>query len=432
MKKICIFTIVAKNYIGLAQILESSIIRFHKDTVDFHIIVADEFPSKEQKTPDNVVCAKPITGYSEEEWQDMSFKYTLTEFCTAIKPAVFQYFYGKQYEKVIYFDPDIYVFSPLTKIFSALDTHDMVLTPHVADPHPIYQGEDEWAICVTGIFNLGFCGSRNADSTKKLMQWWRIRLTGQAFCDRTVGTFTDQKWMDWAPAFLGDKLCVMRDLGTNLAPWNIFEREIYQHDDHTLWVRPRHNDGDTTPSPLAFVHFSGYDYKMLLKDVISHQRLSNPEKHADMGLATQIYQDALRKGKETFLAYMSLEYSYNQYDNGCKIENFHRRLYNGLKKEGYETGNPFSTGKQSLFHILQKKNMLVKESIDKLTPKNYSDYGKKLSMLNRLFHTLYKIMGYHRYPLFIKSLYHFSQPESHTFLIPKNSFPKSKQQGHTL
>ena len=34
--------------------------------------------------------------------------------------------------------------------------------------------------------------------------------------------------------------------------------------------------------------------------------------------------------------------------------------------------------------------------------------------------------------LFIKSLYHFSQPESHTFLIPKNSFQKSKQQGHTL
>ena len=71
--------------------------------------------------------------------------------------------------------------------------------------------------------------------------------------------------------------------------------------------------------------------------------------------------------------------------------------------------------------------MVVKKSIDKLTPKNYSDYGKKLSMLNRLFHTLYKMMGYHRYPLFIKSLHHFSQPESHTFLIPKNSFPKSKQ-----
>lgn len=427
MKKICIFTIVAKNYVGLAQILESSITRFHEDTMDFNIVVADEFSSTEPQMPDNVICAKSITGYSEEEWQDMTFKYTLTEFCTAIKPAVFQHFIDKNYEKVIYFDPDIFVFSPLTKIFSALDTHEMVLTPHIIDTHPLYQGEDEWAICVTGIFNLGFCGIRNTDDTYKLLKWWRIRLMGQAFCDRTVGTFTDQKWMDWAPAFLGEKLCVSRDLGMNLAPWNIFEREIVRHQDNTLWVKPRHDDSDTTPSPLVFVHFSGYDYQLLLKDVISHQRLSNPEKYADMELATQIYQDALRNRKEDFLAYMSLEYTYGRYDNGCKIESFHRRLYNGLKKEGYETGNPFSTGKQSLYQALKKRSMFVKESIDSLTPKNYSDYDKKLSMLNRLFLLLYKMMGYQRYPLFLKSLHHFTQPESHTFIIQK-AFPKSSQQ----
>lgn len=39
--KNCAFTIVAKNYIGLALILESSIRKYYGD-LSFYIIVADE------------------------------------------------------------------------------------------------------------------------------------------------------------------------------------------------------------------------------------------------------------------------------------------------------------------------------------------------------------------------------------------------------
>ena len=41
--KNCAFTIVAKNYIGLALILESSIRKYYGD-LSFYIIVADEIP----------------------------------------------------------------------------------------------------------------------------------------------------------------------------------------------------------------------------------------------------------------------------------------------------------------------------------------------------------------------------------------------------
>ena len=424
MKNNCIFTIVAKNYVGLAQILESSVRQYHPDDVDYHIIIADEAaPTIREALPANVLVAKDICHYTEDEWQDMTFKYTLTEFCTAIKPAVFQYFLQKGYRKVVYFDPDIYVFAPLTNIFAALEQHDMVLTPHVANIHPHYQGESEWAICVTGIFNLGFCGVSNSGTTEKLMHWWRARLVGQAFCDRTVGSFTDQKWMDWVPAFLGKQLCILRDLGMNLAPWNIFEREIYVNHDDTLWVRPRFDGDANEATPLVFVHFSGYDYKMLLQHVIAHQRMEKPQEYVDMELATRRYSLALIEHQDTFLAYLSQEYSYGHYDNGRKIENFHRRLYNGLKKEGTVTGNPFGTGDGSFFQTLKRKSMLTKESIDSLTPQNVSGYDKKVSMLNRLFYLLYKLMGYHRYPLFVKSLHRFTQPENHTFLF-KGLFQK--------
>lgn len=414
----CIFTIVAKNYIGLAQILEKSIKQYHID-IDFYIIVADEFRQTGVTLPQNVIIAKNVLDYSEEEWLDMSFKYSLTEFCTAIKPAVFQYLFERSYNQIIFFDPDIYVFSSLNTIFNILQSYDMVLTPHVAGVHPDYQGDDEWAICVTGIFNLGFCAVNDTLRIREIIKWWRIRLMNQAFCDRTVGTFTDQKWMDWAPAILGDKLFILRHLGMNVAPWNYFERELVLSNDNTLMVRYRYEDNHEEDTPLVFVHFSGYDYNLLMNKVVSHQRLTNPEKYKDIELATTIYSQELINQKDVFNSFISMNYLYERYSNGDKIENFHRRLYNGLKKEGETFENPFSTDSNSFYKQLKKKSMFTKEKIDCLTPQNMPGMEGKIKMLNILFKFLYRLMGYKRYPLFIKSLHRYSQPESHTFLIKK-------------
>ena len=419
MNKNCIFTIVARNYIGLAQILGNSIKRYHNN-IDYYIVVADDFQQGGITLPENTIVAHKILDYSENEWIDMSFKYSLTEFCTAIKPATFQFFCNKGYEKIIYFDPDIYVFSPLTTIFDILNSHDMVLTPHVAGIHPDYQGEAEWAICVTGIFNLGFCAVRNTPTIVNLMKWWRLRLMGQAFCDRTVGTFTDQKWMDWAPALLGDSLFVMRHLGMNVAPWNYFERKLFLTNDGNLHVRYRYKDNYAEDVPLVFVHFSGYDYKLLMKGIVTHQRLSNPEEYKDIELATTKYSQELINQKDVFNSFISMNYLYNEYNNGEKIENFHRRVYNGLRKEGKNLKNPFSTDKDTFYYMLKKRSMFTKEKIDKLTPQNITGMEKKIKILNLLFLLIYKIMGYKRYPLFIKSLYRYSQPENHTFLISKD------------
>ena len=84
--KNCAFTIVAKNYVGLAQILEKSIRQYYND-LDFYIIIADEVNEKlREELPHNVLIAKDTLGIGNDTWNDMSFKYNLTEFCTAIKP----------------------------------------------------------------------------------------------------------------------------------------------------------------------------------------------------------------------------------------------------------------------------------------------------------------------------------------------------------
>ena len=103
----CAFTIVAKNYIGLAMILEKSIKRYYTD-LDFFIVVADEPSSELSDMPENIIFAKDELGIDNKKWYEMAFKYDLTEFCTAIKPDSILYILSQGYEKVIYLDPDIY------------------------------------------------------------------------------------------------------------------------------------------------------------------------------------------------------------------------------------------------------------------------------------------------------------------------------------
>ena len=70
--KNCVFTIVATNYVGLAQALQKSIEKYNKD-VDFYIVVADEPVGEvKSKLPCNVFVAKEILSYSDSKWYEMA------------------------------------------------------------------------------------------------------------------------------------------------------------------------------------------------------------------------------------------------------------------------------------------------------------------------------------------------------------------------
>ena len=416
---ICAFTIVAKNYIGLARILGHSLYKVNPD-INFKIFVADEFPQNVKSLPDNVVISRKVLDYSSEEWTDMSFKYDLTEFCTSIKPGVFKYLFAQGYDKVLYFDPDIYIFSSINTILQHLEDYDMVLTPQIAGIHVDYTGEHpEWAMNVNGIFNLGFCGMRKSLITDKIILWWQKRLKTECFADRTIGNFTDQKWMDWMPGLLGNEhLYISHDLGMNMAPWNYFERELFKKND-TLYVRFRTNDNPQHESRLVFIHFAGYDYNKMKQGFIVRKRIENLQEYKDLHLATEIYCKAIANNKDIFDEFITLPYTYSSYDNGIPISTFHRRLYHGYSEKYGPVRNPFSTNKESFYSMIKKKGMIINDNIDKISKLNLSNMDRKRKMIGMLFCVLYKFMGYKRYVLFVKSLYNYCRPEWHLFLIRK-------------
>lgn len=416
---ICAFTIVAKNYIGLARILGRSLSKVNPD-INFKIFVADEFPQNVKSLPDNVIISRKVLDYSSEEWTDMSFKYDLTEFCTSIKPGVFKYLFAQGYDKVLYFDPDIYIFSSINTILQRLEDYDMVLTPQIVGIHIDYTGEHpEWAMNVNGIFNLGFCGMRKSLITDKIILWWEKRLKTECFADRSVGNFTDQKWMDWMPGLLSNEhLYISHDLGMNMAPWNYFERELFKKDD-TLYVRFRTNDNPQHEFRLVFIHFAGYDYHKMKQGIIVRKRIENLQEYKDLHLATDIYCKAIANNKDIFDEFITLPYTYNNYDNGVPISTFHRRLYHGYSEKYGPVRNPFSTNKGSFYCMIKKKGMIINDNIDKISKLNLSNIDRKRKMIGMLFCVLYKFMGYKRYALFVKSLYNYCRPEWHLFLIRK-------------
>lgn len=409
------FTIVAKNYIGLAQILGQSIHRYNPE-VEFCIYVADELGEAQQASlPESVIIAKEVLRIDQRNWTDMSFKYDLTEFCTALKPFCFEHIFLNGYKKAFYFDPDIYVFGAIDPLIKSLETHSMTLTPQVAGIHVNYQGEHpEWAMNVNGIFNLGFCGIKNDKWGSLVIQWWKERLRDHAFTDRSVGEFTDQKWMDWVPGFLGDKLEVQHSLGMNLAPWNYFEREVFKQDGK--WkVRYRTNDCPAREDEVVFVHFAGYDYTELKKGNIVRKRIEDLKNYDDIDAISSEYRDAIVAQAALFDAYIDEKYSYGHYDNGVAIANFHRRLYHGLPEIQKE--NPFSTQRGSYYDSLRRHGLIVCESVDHIKRSSISDLGRIERLLAIFYRTLFRMIGYKRYVMFLKSLYFYCRPEKHIFLI---------------
>ena len=222
----CVFTIVAKNYIGLAQILMNSVSQYNND-VETCIIVADEYDKSKENS---VIVAKNFVEIESALWEEMSLKYDLTEFCTAIKPFCFEKLF-ESYSKVIYLDPDILLYDSLQQVWTWLEEKSIALTPHVARAHVKYNGElPENQLLGTGVFNLGFCAMRKDGVSKTIVEWWKERLKDQCFSDVYNYLYTDQHWMDLIPAYFPNDLYVVTELGYNVAPWNFFEREIVDKD----------------------------------------------------------------------------------------------------------------------------------------------------------------------------------------------------------
>lgn len=414
-----VFTIVAKNYIGLAQVLEKSVQK--NADADFYIFVADEEDSMSMESlPPNVIFCKRKLAIESRKWIELSFKYNLVEFCTAIKPCCFGFLFDKtEYSKVIYLDPDVYVFNSLNPLFNDLDKYSIILTPHIVDMQTPFKGVyPDYLFLVNGTFNLGFIGLNNSKESRNMLAWWEDRLNDQCFFDNDRGMATDQKWINLLPAFLGPEvLHISSGKGLNVAPWNYHERKIIIKEDR-LFVTDRIADSSLV-TPLVFVHFSGYDYRAFAKNNFAHKS-ENENVYPDLNFIFERYAEALKN--DSFVRYIGLKYSYSQFKNGKNIISLHRRIYRRLLSEGYNFPDPFDTGRSSFYEGLKKRKLVDNSvsSADTVTNKTIPSFGKKMALVNLLFRGLQRIAGVRKYSIFIRFFRRYFKEENQAFLFTKD------------
>lgn len=420
MKKIA-FTICAKNYIGLALALEKSI-KEHNNDVDFLIFVSDEFSDEEKidNLPANIIIAKDAIGIAEEQWNQMSFKYDLTEFCTSIKPSCFKYVFEKfNPNACVYFDPDILVFNSLDTIYNKLEQHSIIITPHITTIQDRYTGKlNERNLLYSGMFNLGFLALKRDDHAKKMLDWWEIRLEDRCFQNMMENYFTDQKWIDFLPSFFPNQLLISHDLGLNVAPWNFYEREIVNKDNR-FYVKNRINKGDEAVFPLTFVHFSGYNYKSLIDGAIVQGNIKTLEVFADYQKIFDLYADFIKQSD--FSRYVQLSYTYNYFSNKVSISSVYRKLFRRLYEDGKISFNPFQA--TNSFYLSLKSAKLINEKMlknDKVSVATVDDVEQKTLMINKFFKILFKCIGANRFFLLVRLMRLYSKIENHVYLIDKS------------
>jgi len=251
MKRIHVFTSLGLNYLPKARALFRSLRKNHPEFI-LHLALADEargLINVESEPFDNVI---PLSSLEIPHWRGWAFCHDIVELATAIKPFVLRKLLNREdCSKVIYFDPDIVVFSRLDDILKSLDEMNILLTPHQIVPESSLEGviDNEISSLKRGVYNLGFIGVRANDEGRRFVEWWSKRV--YHFCRMEIyhGLFTDQRWVDLVPAFFNG-VGIIRSPRHNVAPWNLTTRNLSGSLLDGFQV-----DGE----PLGFYHFTGFD-----------------------------------------------------------------------------------------------------------------------------------------------------------------------------
>lgn len=245
-------TIVARNYVSQALVLAGTLAEQHPAApLTILLVDADDADVDELGaiTPSGVELLRTdeLVAVDGADLSTMRTFYDVTEYSTALKPALLAHLRDRDGGVVVYLDPDIAVLGPLDRLEELAMAHGIVLTPHVTEPMPRDGlSIDERTLLRAGIFNLGFIGV--GPGTERFLSWWWARLRTDAINDPSEGLFTDQRWIDFVPALFDH--VVVRDLGWNVAYWNLHERPLSRGADGRILAGG---------APVAFFHFSGYD-----------------------------------------------------------------------------------------------------------------------------------------------------------------------------
>ncbi len=308
-------TIIAANYVAEARVLARSFTEHHPGA-RLQVLVIDDRDGRIRSGNEPFDVLGPVDlPMSAREFHDMAACYEVMELATAVKPSLLLRLLERSGGRpTVYLDPDILVLAPLDELTELATTHPIVLTPHTSRPMARDgRKPTEFDILASGTWNLGFAAvNGGADG---FLRWWAERLRFDALVDHANMRFTDQRWIDLAPAYFD--VHPLRDPCYNVAYWNADQRPV-------TWSGGRYL---VEGRPLRFFHFSGFDRHrphVLSKHQGDRPRVLLSEQPA---LARLCREYADRLATEGIEEGRRIPYGWEQLADGTTLTPRMRRLY---------------------------------------------------------------------------------------------------------
>lgn len=382
MLKNCAVTIVSGNYLAYARLLGSSLAANAPD-FDFRVLLVDrKTPALMEAVRDSNLEVTFAEDLNLPDLERLFYKYDIVELNTALKPTFLKQMFDRGYERVLYLDPDIRVFAPLTPVLDGLKEASIVLTPHALNPVMDGVRPSDVDFLRTGAYNLGFIGLRESDQTRAMLDWWESRCLGMGFNDAAFGIFVDQKWINLVPCYFSS-VYILRHPGCNVAYWNLHERHVEDKGGKHYKVNG---------SDLIYFHFSGIvpaNPSILSK----HQTRHSLKPDSPLSELVQDYCKSLFNLGHG--QYAKFGYGFGSLDDGTYISSTMRRA---LLVVPYEEQEPFNADSR-----LQRE--LVAAGIAKpgrgtparnMTTLTFDPRDIRVRIVNSLLRSAMKVIGLER------------------------------------
>ncbi len=251
----CFVTLFDKNYITRGYALYNSLMRQTRESFILYVLGMDNDVCKAFEgqdsvrifTVDDVLDKYPILSGIRSERNHKEFCWSLSAFCIKYVLEVLEE------QTCVYLDSDIYFYSDPQIILDKIGTCSVMITPH--NYSPVYDQTE-----TSGKFCVQFMCFKNNPQGVKILNWWSDRIVEKCSDDASDSSFGDQKYLDdWESRF-GDDVCVCREIGCGVAPWNCQKFQL-EFDNNGICVVDRVSK---VKKPLVFYHF--HDFRRINED----------------------------------------------------------------------------------------------------------------------------------------------------------------------
>lgn len=274
-----VVTVVTRSHFHRARCLLASVQR-HLPQAGRFVVLADR--DDDPRLPPQPFEVIPIETLPVPDVAGFVHRYNAAELCFASKPWALEELFRRGYDRAIYLDADIVVYSTLRPMQEILDTATILLTPHLTEAQEGDAGASEIDILLAGAYNSGFVALSRCATAERFLSWWKDKLLHDCRVDVERGYVGDQRWLDLVPGMF-DGVRIVRHPGWNFARWNMHRRP----------VTTVNGEIRVAGEPLVFFHFSG-----LLSGAASPGQQRDPDAIKPLAPAVQALIDNYAKELE--------------------------------------------------------------------------------------------------------------------------------------